>query len=251
MIGGARALRGAAVLAAALLLAACGNSNSGSSNNSGGGGGGGGGAAPALEGRGDITFATGKDTSGNMVKLVDKWNSDHPNEKVRIVELPESADGQLQQMAQNAQVKSDAYTILNLDVVWTAEFAANQWVVPIPAGTITESDFLKPAVDTAKYRDKLYAVPVYSDGGMLYYRKDLLQGAGIDKPPTTWADLLSDCQKVKATPAGANVGCYAGQFEKYEGLTVNFSEAVQSAGGSIVDDSGKPNVNSSQAKAGL
>jgi multiple sugar transport system substrate-binding protein len=170
---------------------------------------------------------------------------------VRIVELPESADGQLQQMAQNAQVKSDAYTILNLDVVWTAEFAANQWVVPIPAGTITESDFLKPAVDTAKYRDKLYAVPVYSDGGMLYYRKDLLQGAGIDKPPTTWADLLSDCQKVKATPAGANVGCYAGQFEKYEGLTVNFSEAVQSAGGSIVDDSGKPNVNSSQAKAGL
>jgi multiple sugar transport system substrate-binding protein len=246
MIVGARVLRGAVVLGAAALLAACGNSNSGGSSGSSGGG-----SSAALEGRGEITFATGKDTSGNMQKLVDQWNTQHADQKVRIVELPESADGQLQQMAQNAQVKSDAYTILNLDVVWTAEFAANQWVVPIPAGTITESDFLKPAVDTAKYRDKLYAVPVYSDGGMLYYRKDLLQGAGIDKPPTTWADLLSDCQKVKATPAGANVGCYAGQFEKYEGLTVNFSEAVQSAGGSIVDDSGKPNVNSSQAKAGL
>jgi multiple sugar transport system substrate-binding protein len=246
MIVGARVLRGAVVLGAAALLAACGNSNSGGSSGSSGGG-----SSTALDGRGEITFATGKDTSGNMQKLVDQWNTQHADQKVRIVELPESADGQLQQMAQNAQVKSDAYTVLNLDVVWTAEFAANKWVVELPKDTINESDFLKPAVDTAKYRDKLYAVPVYSDGGLLYYRKDLLQGAGIDKPPTTWADLLTDCQKVKATPAGANVGCYAGQFEKYEGLTVNFSEAVQSAGGSIVDDSGKPDVNSSQAKAGL
>src|SRR5689334_9109018 len=159
MIVGARVLRGAVVLGAAALLAACGNSNSGGSSGSSGGG-----SSAALEGRGEITFATGKDTSGNMQKLVDRWNTQHADQKLRIGELPESADGQLQQMAQNAQVKSDAYTILNLDVVWTAEFAANQWVVPIPAGTITESDFLKPAVDTAKYRDKLYAVPVYSDG---------------------------------------------------------------------------------------
>jgi multiple sugar transport system substrate-binding protein len=246
MIVGARALRGAVVLGAAALLAACGSSNSGSS-----GGGSGGGGATALDGRGEITFATGKDTSGNMQKLVDTWNSAHANEKVRIVELPESADGQLQQLAQNAQVKSDAYTILNLDVVWTAEFAANKWAVELPQDQFKLDDFLKPAVDTAKYRDKLYAVPTYSDGGLLYYRKDLLQAAGVDKPPTTWTELLTDCQKVKATPAGANVGCYAGQFEKYEGLTVNFAEAVQSAGGSIVDDSGKPDVNSAQAKAGL
>ena len=28
--------------------------------------------------------------------------------------------------------------------------------------------------------------------------------------------------------------CYAGQFEKYEGLTVNFSEVINGAGG-VVD----------------
>jgi multiple sugar transport system substrate-binding protein len=246
MIGGARALRGAAALAAAVLLAACGSSNSGGSNNSGGGGGG---AAPGLQGRGDITFATGKDTSGNMVKLVDKWNADHPTEKVRIVELPESADGQRQQMVQNAQVKSDAYTVLNLDVVWTAEFAANRWVVELPQDQFDLDNFLKPAVDTAKYRDKLYAVPVYSDGGLLYYRKDLLTAAGITAPPKTSAELAADCAKV--LPLNPGLGCYAGQFEKYEGLTVNFAEAVQSAGGSLLDDSGKPSVNSDAAKTGL
>jgi multiple sugar transport system substrate-binding protein len=245
MTGRVWAKHGAIVLAAALALAACGDDGGSTA-----GGGTTTGGAPTLEGRGEITFATGKDTSGNMVKLVDKWNADHPNEKVRIVELPESADGQRQQMVQNAQVKSDAFTVLNLDVVWTAEFAANRWVVELPQDQFDLNNFLKPAVDTAKYRDKLYAVPVYSDGGLLYYRKDLLDKAGV-QPPKTWSELTAACQKVKALPEAANLDCYAGQFEKYEGLTVNFAEAVQSAGGSITDESGKPTVNTPEAKAGL
>jgi len=243
MTVGARALRGAAALAALALLAACGNDSGGGGTASSSGNG--------LEGRGEITFATGKDTSGNMVKLVDKWNSAHPTEKVRIVELPESADGQRQQMVQNAQVKSDAYTVLNLDVVWTAEFAANRWVVELPQDQFDLDKFLKPAVDTAKYVNKLYAVPVYSDGGLLYYRKDLLTAAGVSAPPKTITEMMTDCQKVKALPQAANISCYAGQFEKYEGLTCNFSEAVQSAGGTLLDSSGKPTVNTQQAKAGL
>ena len=106
-------------------------------------------------------------------------------------------------------------------------------------------------MNTAKYRDKLYAVPVYSDGGLLYYRKDLLDAAGVTVAPKTWAELKDACAKVKANPANASLGCYAGQFEKYEGLTVNFSEAVQSAGGSILDESGKPTVDTQEAKDGL
>ncbi|HEU5109524.1 MAG TPA: extracellular solute-binding protein, partial [Micromonosporaceae bacterium] len=224
------------------LLAACGNDS--------GGGGNAAGNPDALDGRGEITFATGKDTSGNMVKLVDKWNAEHPTEKVRIVELPESADGQRQQMVQNAQVKSDAFTVLNLDVVWTAEFAANKWVVELPQSQFQLDKFLKPAVDTAKYRDKLYAVPVYSDGSMLYYRKDLLDKVGV-QAPKTWTELLSACQKVDALPEATGMECYAGQFEKYEGLTCNFSEAVQSAGGSLLNAEGKPTLNTPEAKAGL
>ncbi|TDD17010.1 hypothetical protein [Nonomuraea diastatica] len=44
------------------------------------------------------------------------------------------------------------------------------------------------------------------------------------------------------------MSCYAGQFGKYEGLTVNFSEAVSSAGGRLLDASGKPQVTSEAAK---
>jgi multiple sugar transport system substrate-binding protein len=241
MIG--KGVRGAALLAvAAVVLAGCGDSDSGGGSNT---------QSSALEGRGPIKFATGKDTSGNMQKLVDEWNGKHPDEKVTITELPESADDQRDAMVRNAQAKSKEFTILNLDVVWTAEFAANRWVVELPQDQFDLKNFLEPAVNTAKYRDKLYAVPVYSDGGLLFYRKDLLDAAGVKEAPKTWDEMQEACTKVKATPGNAGLGCYAGQFDKYEGLTCNFSEAVQSAGGSILDESGKPTVDSQEAKDGL
>ncbi|OLF11622.1 ABC transporter substrate-binding protein [Actinophytocola xinjiangensis] len=246
MIAGARVRTAALLAVAALVLTACGDDGGDA-----GGGGGGGGGSTALEGRGPITFATGKDTSGNMQKLVDEWNADHPDEKVTITELPESADDQRNRMIQNAQTESDEFAVLNLDVIWTAEFAANRWITELPQGEFELDQFLAPAVETGKYRDKMYAMPVYSDGGLLFYRKDLLDAAGVTEAPKTWAELTAACDKVKAAPANKNIGCYAGQFDKYEGLTVNFSEAVQSAGGSIVDDSGKPTVTSQEAKDGL
>jgi multiple sugar transport system substrate-binding protein len=228
----------AGTAALALALTGCG----------GGSDGGGGGTGPAeLRGTGPITLVTGKDTSGNMQKQVDTWNADHPGEKVTIIELPESADAQRQQMVQNAQAKSDAYTVLNLDVIWTAEFAANGWIEQLNPADFPLDKMLAPTVDTGKYFNRQYAIPIYSDGGLLYYRKDLLDAAGV-QAPKTWAELQSACRTVQATSKG--IGCYAGQFDKYEGLTVNFSEAVNSSGGSILKD-GKPDVDTPEARKGL
>ena len=60
--------------------------------------------------------------------------------------------------------------------------------------------------------------------------------------------MIADCKKIQATPQGKGLNCYAGQFEKYEGLTVNAAEAINSAGGVVTDDYGKPNVNTPEAK---
>ncbi|NEA31615.1 ABC transporter substrate-binding protein [Streptomyces sp. SID13031] len=239
-----KAVASAVVGSLLLLASACGGDDSSS-------GGGATTGVAALEGKGPITFATGKDTSGFLPDQVAAWNSQHPDEKVTVSELPESADGQRQQMVQNAQNKQDSFSVLNLDVVWTAEFAANRWILELPQDQFPSLGKAIPAtVETAKYRDKLYAVPITSDGGLLYYRKDLLDKAGVT-PPTTWDEMLAACQKVAALPEGKGVNCYAGQFEKYEGLTVNFSEAVNSAGGVVVGKDGKPNVDTPEALAGL
>jgi multiple sugar transport system substrate-binding protein len=238
-----RAVAAAVAGGLVLLASACGGDDGDSSGSTGGG--------AALEGRGPITFATGKDTSGNLTNQVAAWNSQHPDEKVEVKELPESADQQRQQMVQNAQAKSDAFSVLNLDVVWTAEFAANRWVTELPQDQFPDLGKLLPStLDTAKYRDKLYSVPVTSDGGLLYYRNDWLQKAGV-QPPKTWEEMQAACTKVLALPEAKGASCYAGQFEKYEGLTVNFSESVNSAGGVVVGEDGKPNVDTPEALAGL
>jgi trehalose/maltose transport system substrate-binding protein len=200
---------------------------------------------------GPIGMAIGKDISGLRPKEVAEWNKAHPDEKVTLIELPDSADQQREQLIQYAQVKSEDITIMRLDAVWTAEFAAKQWVTEIPSGAIDMSGYLPQTMDTVKYFGKIYAVPDATGAGLLYYRKDLLNAAGITSPPTTWAEMKADCAKVKAEKGNSKLDCYAGQHDKYEGLTVNFSEAVNSAGGQVVDAQGKAVVNSPEAKKGL
>ncbi|MGP3998614.1 ABC transporter substrate-binding protein [Streptomyces sp. 8N706] len=207
-------------------------------------------SASALTGRGPITLATGKDNNGTLSKIIDRWNAGHPKERVRAIELSDSPDEQRQRMIQDAELKSGEFSVLNLDVVWTAEFAANRWIARLPKDALDTSAYLKPTIEGASYRGGLYAAPWTSDGGLLYFRKDLLEKAGV-KPPSTWKQMKDACTKVLALPEAKRMSCYAGQFEKYEGLSVNFAEMVDSAGGSVVDDRGRPRVNSPQAVKGL
>jgi multiple sugar transport system substrate-binding protein len=231
---------GAAVLAASL-LAGCGSGSGGGSADD---------KTQSFKGRGPITLATGKDTSGVLPKVLDQWNSKHPKEKVRMIELSDSADEQRQRMIQNAELKSSDFTVLNMDVVWNAEFAANRWIMELPKDQLKTDQLLKPTVDAASYRGRMYSAPWSSDGGLLYYRKDLLKKADVE-PPKTWDEMKAACKKVKKLPEAKDVSCYSGQFDKYEGLTVNFSEMINGAGGSVVDENGKPTVNTPEAKKGL
>ncbi|MPY48765.1 ABC transporter substrate-binding protein [Streptomyces sp. K1PN6] len=224
----------------ASVLAGCGDS--GSSDSKGG--------PEKSNDRGPITLASGKDTTGTLQAQLDRWNKQHPDEKVTLVELPESADQQRQQFIQNAQTKSDAYSVLNLDPIWVAEFAANQWIDELPANEFPLDKMIPAVVKTGNYFGKQYAVPFNTNAGLLFYRSDLLDKTGA-KPPTTWAEMKETCAKVQKPPEGKDIGCYAGQFDKYEGLTVNFSEAVASAGGEVVDAKGKATVDTEAAKKGL
>src|SRR5579862_6665525 len=233
-----RAMAGIAVIAAGVLLTA-GCASGGAPQ---------GGAAPSTDGIGPITFAIGKDNPGWLQGVITGWNQRHPNQKVTLLLLPEASNDQLAQLVANLQAKSAEYDVIDLDVIWTAEFASNGWIIPLPQSQFPLQDFLKPAVDTAMYQGRLYAVPDYSNADLLYYRKDILAKAG-KQPPKTWAQL-AELARTVAPEYGLDG--YAGTFAPYEGLTVNFATAVQSAGGSILSGEGtKITVNSPQALEGL
>ncbi|HEV7166787.1 MAG TPA: ABC transporter substrate-binding protein [Micrococcaceae bacterium] len=223
----------------ALSLAACSGGGSGGST----GGGGGGDAANNLTDRGPITYVQGKDNSNVVRPLVDKWNASHKDEQVTFKEQSDNADQQHDDLVTNLQAKNPNYDVVDVDVVWTAEFAAKGWLQPLKDTLKLDTSGMLPAtVKTATYKDTLYAAPQTSDGGLLYYRKDL-----VPTPPKTWDEMMGMCSIAKTN----NIGCYAGQFAQYEGLTVNVSEAINTAGGTVVGSDGKPTLNTAEAKAGL
>jgi multiple sugar transport system substrate-binding protein len=225
---------GATALAVGAMVTACG----GKSKSSGGGGGGGGNA------RGPITYVQGADTTGVVPLVAAGWNKDHPNEKVTVKQQSAIADDQHQDLVQNFQAKSSNYDVVSVDVIWTAEFAAKSWLQPLTGQyKLDTSTLLAGPVKAATYAGTLYAGPASSDGGMLYYRKDL-----VKNPPATftWDKIKSVCAQHLAPD------CYVGQFAKYEGLVCNAAEAINAAGGIFVKADGKtPDVNTPQAKQGL
>ena len=221
----------------ALTLTACGGGGGGGTT------GGGSDAEANLEGRGPITYVQGKDNSNVVRPLLDKWNAAHPDEQVTFEEQTDQADQQHDDLVQNFQAKNENYDVVSVDVVWTAEFAARGWLQPLEGDMAIETDgMLEPTIEAGTYQDKLYTAPVSSDGGILYYRKDL-----VPEAPKTWDEMMDMCSIAKEN----NIACYSGQFKQYEGLTVNASEAINSAGGSVLGDDGKPNLTTPEAEEGL
>ncbi|MGW0733044.1 ABC transporter substrate-binding protein [Streptomyces sp. NPDC002851] len=200
------------------------------------------------DGRGPMTLATAGDLTDYLGPLLADWNRTHPDEKVTLVELPDSADETHAQMVTELRSDRGRFDILNIDVAWTPEFAAAGWISPLDRDRFPLRGFLPPVVGTATYDDKLYAVPYVTNAGMLFYRKDILDREG-EQPPRTWRELERQARTI-APKHG--LGGYAGQFLPYEGLTVNAAEAVYSAGGSILGDEGqRVTVDSAAARAGL
>jgi multiple sugar transport system substrate-binding protein len=144
-------------------------------------------------------------------------------------QLPAAADGQRQQLVRRLAAHDDTIDIMGLDVTWEAEFAQAGWAAEWTGANKAkaENGTLKPALDTAIWKGKLYAVPDNSNTQLLWYRSDL-----VKKPPTTWAEMISDAEQLakEGKPHYIEI-----QGAQYEGATVWFNTMVASAGGTILN----------------
>src|SRR5215217_3634706 len=119
------------------LVGACGDDDDG-----GGGGGSGTQESGSTEGakvidpasmdgaKGQVTYCTGKDTSGAQKESVKLFNQENEANglSAKLLEFPESADEQRNQFIQRQEAKSGECDIFYSDVVWTAEFASQKWL---------------------------------------------------------------------------------------------------------------------------
>ncbi len=227
----------AATTLAVLMLAACGGGGS-----SGGGGGGGGktlSESDAKNPKGNISWCIGKDTTGAFASMVKLFNDQNSGAKVKLTELPTSADDQRAQQVQRLRAKSSECDVLGIDTIWTAEYASQGWIYDLSdVMNSRNGDFIGSTVASAKFQGKYWAVPFNTNAGFLYYRSDQIASA-----PTSWQQVYSDAKSKDGL-------VYQGA--RYEGLTVNFLELLYSAGGKAISDDGKTaTIDSPEARAVL
>ena len=101
--------------------------------------------------------------------------------------------------------------VCQLGNTWIPEFAALDTLEPlqgrVDASTVIEQDDYFPGIwDTAVIDGELVGVPWYVDTRLLYYRKDLLRQAGVERAPRTWAEWE---QAMAAIKRQAGPGRYA------------------------------------------
>jgi multiple sugar transport system substrate-binding protein len=118
------------------------------------------------------------------------------NIQVEMLRKPSNTDHQRQSLIISLKAEMSDPDVFLMDVAWVGLFAAARWLEPL-GEDFDHSPFFQTVLQSVDIMDgKLIALPVYMDGGVLYYRKDLLKRAGLDGPPRTWGDLLSSAKKI-------------------------------------------------------
>ncbi|MFS4436576.1 ABC transporter substrate-binding protein [Paracoccaceae bacterium GXU_MW_L88] len=192
-------------------------------------------AAPPLlaqSGTTEITFAFAPDESGAVQALIDGFNaSNEQGIAVKWLKAPEDTDDFFRYLVSEFEAEAGEIDVFGADVIWTAELAARGWTQDVSRRLRAELDpdaFLPVPLAATYAQNRYWAVPWYTDAGMIYYRRDLLEEAGIE-PPRTWDELIAAAQQI--TEGGGPEHGLVLQGARYEGGTATALEFIWSAGG--------------------
>jgi multiple sugar transport system substrate-binding protein len=183
----------------------------------------------------DTSDSAGSDPTSGATKMYDQlaywWNANNgfgTRVSIEFVQVPGGATAEHGAMLAAAQSRDAQYDIYNLDSQWVNEFAAQGYIRSLAGQAVGTSGFLPAPLASARGPSgELYALPFTADVGLLYYRSDLVKPSQL-AAVHSFSDLMKLAASVlRRHPADVTEG-YAGQFNDYEGLTVNALEAIWS-----------------------
>ena len=236
----------ALALAMTASLAACGGGGGGSSAKQPDNSGSGSGAAsnpPAPSGDkvaiSVIAAEYGKQTKDWWASFQNEFNSSHDNIdlNVEVVSWNDIYTVVNTRLSNNA-----APDILNIDVF--ADYQADDLLRPIKecVSDETYAKFYDAFLEQSNIDGTIWAIPDLASARAMYYNKDILDAAGVEVP-TTWAELKSACEAIKASnpdvyPWGVDMTTDEGQ--------ACFAYYSWTNGGDFTDASGSWTLNSDE-----
>jgi multiple sugar transport system substrate-binding protein len=190
-------------------------------------------AVTALSRAEELRILMEPDGRGVWREVFARFETLHPGVRLVLIEGPAATDAREDMYVNSLLAGSGDYDLVYADTIWIPKFAAAGWLEDLTGRWPAEKwqAFAPATVAGGTYRGRIYRVPTQLNGGLLYYRKDLLDGLGVP-PPRTYAELRELSEKLKVP--GKRAG-YVWQGKQYEGLTCNFLEVLRGFGGSWID----------------
>ncbi|MCI5825497.1 MAG: sugar ABC transporter substrate-binding protein [Arcanobacterium sp.] len=220
------------------LLSACGSSNDATSPSSNNG-----------ELAGDITFwssYTQGPRAEYMQNMANKFMKSHPKVKIKIelFSWDEFYNKWTTGLA-SGQVPDISSALPN----HVTEMIDADAIVPLDdvIGKIGKDRFNEAALAEGAKEGKHYSIPIYSHAQVMWYRKDLLQAAGLEVPKT-WSELAATAKALtKNGVYGLSVPM--GKNDMLATRYLNFY--VKSAGGQLIGKDGKVDLTNQTVYDGI
>lgn len=165
--------------------------------------------------------------------------------RVETINLPFekfSTNERKELLARYLRSKSNRIDVFSVDIIWVPRFA--KWSLPLDTMIDSQkvNNLLPYALKSCVYNNKLYAVPLYIDIALMFYRDDLLkQLPDYNKyseelaSSVTWERFFELQKKLKLPPNNF----YIFQADDYEGLLCSFTEIMSNLGSKIIEDDDK------------
>ena len=216
----------------------------------------------------EISYAWGPDDSGTLQPIIDDFNREHEGEiQVSWHLMPRASDAFYRQLVSDFEANAADYAVFASDSPWTASLVRNGYATNLTSrfrDVYGTDQFVDAAIQSAAYKLRIYGVPWYTDAGMFFYRRDLLEQNGFSDPPSTWEELTSMAQTAMQNEDNIEHGIVF-QGDAYEGGVTNALEYIWNAGGRVMSlrsntgstmgqntlDPNVIQVNSKEAAAGL
>lgn len=192
-----------------------------------------------------ITFLWWPDPGGGFEEVISDFESENPGIDVEMVKGPTSTDIRETMYVANFLAREATYDMVLMDIIWLPKFAKQGWLIPLDEwfNEKEKQEFLPGDIEGSIYKGKLYRIPLQTDAGILYYRKDLLEGKRYN-PPKNWDEFVKIAEDLQSPP---EMWGFVFQGKQYEGLVCNFLEILWSFGGNIFDKKGNMVLNSKEA----
>jgi multiple sugar transport system substrate-binding protein len=198
--------------AVAMLSAACGSSGSTTASSK----------SFGVGATGTVHFWARQATDGVAKAMVKQFNATHKNLKVVLhLTQPNEATTELGTAIRAGSVP-DLVGLNDINVpTFTHENALMNLTTQVNA--LPYKNSLSPGhMKLATLGSQYYGVPYLADLSVLWYNKTLFQRAGLnpDSPPTSYAEIVSDAEKINALGHGISGFSFAGNCQGCLGFTM-------------------------------